>query len=138
MGSKKKKSHHKNAKSKDSKKSHKKHKKSHDQSDQPTGLNILGDDAAKVGTAIAGAVVGEIAQVAMKKLGQATADDDRLGNVRHSVHNAVDATKEVVHQAKPSVQEAVDAVQQVVEEIKPSVSGVVNDLTNRDQKDEGS
>lgn len=87
--------------------------------------------AGSVGTALLGAIAGEIAQAVVSRMARSTEEDSKVGEIRGSVKDAAVAVKGAVEQVQPSVQTAIDTVKAVADDVQPAVTKVANVLHDR-------
>ncbi|MBL1177479.1 hypothetical protein [Pantanalinema sp. GBBB05] len=99
---------------------------------QPSGqINILGTDVGKLGTALAGVVAGEIAQVVIAKIVESTRNSGKLSDISSSLQEATTTAKQAAVEGTPSVEGAVDVVKEVAEALKPAVAKVIEIVSDR-------
>lgn len=114
----------------------KKAKKDKDKKQKVKGnrLGKLGTNAASLGTALAGAVVGEGAQATIAKMVEKGANSDRLDTVRDTVKEAAGAVKNVasavqavLENADAGVVDAATSLKDKAEDTQASAGKVVTE-----------
>lgn len=90
---------------------------------------ILGADAKAIGTAIAAAVVGEIAQAAINRTSRAISESGRVSQVQDAVRESTSSTKANLENTdlslKGAAQGVASVVREVLQEIKPAITEAV-------------
>lgn len=107
-----------------------KHQKASDRS----GQKILKSDVKAIGTAIAAAVVGELAQIALNRAGRALNGSDQIEQVQNSIHGSVNTATDKLEETQHSVQDkgkgavkgTARVIQQVIQGIQPTLIELVN------------
>lgn len=128
MGSKK-----KHSKKQDKKKHNKKHDKQQEkQSGAFAALHGLGTDARTLGTALVGAVIGEVTEAAIARTLEKMQQRD--GHQPTSQPDQ-DASKTRGHgsHGKPRIKDALEVVKDVVEDVQPTVTRVMNTLQDNSE-----